>query len=204
MDIKPTDYELSKNLINKMLSNGSITEEELDTVLDSIDTNAKEKDTSRHPFIMMTYDIDSIRTFHVISLLNKSFTFIDNFEDYTDVSPEDINKFIKKNNIQMHKKSETSLFELNECMICLDEIDKIKSNDLTTLYCSHYYHTKCIDEWLKKSSNCPICKRSIYKIVFDEWFDIQYNKWIDEISQPKKRNLYKIKFKQNYKMCVIS
>lgn len=26
------------------------------------------------------------------------------------------------------------------------------------LNCFHRYHAKCIDEWLKKNSMCPICK----------------------------------------------
>lgn len=44
---------------------------------------------------------------------------------------------------------------LDECIICLEEM---KENDnLTLLKCSHIYHSKCIEIWLKKKSICPLC-----------------------------------------------
>ena len=203
MDIIPTEYELSKNLIYKILSHGSVTEDELNKVLESIEFKANGCNTLRHPFIMMSFEIDSIRSFHVISMLNKSFTFIDNFTNYTNVSLDDIDKFMKKNNITMHKNLEKSHYDISECMICLETIDKIKYNDLITLSCLHYYHAECIDKWLKKSSECPICKQSIYKIALNEWFDVQHNKWINDI-YAERYTKHNIRSKTKNKMCIIS
>jgi hypothetical protein len=107
---------------------------------------------------------------------------------------------MKKNNIEMYKNSKTSTYDICECMVCLENIDKENSANLTTLYCSHYFHTECINEWLNKSQSCPICKQSIYKIVLNEWFETQYKKWEDEISNPKPKK----KFKFNKNMCIIS
>lgn len=53
------------------------------------------------------------------------------------------------------KKSDLILDE--SCLIC---IDPYKCNQLkrTLPKCKHYFHKKCIDKWLKKKSNCPICR----------------------------------------------
>lgn len=47
----------------------------------------------------------------------------------------------------------TELFE--SCPICYEEF---KNKDLVRdLSCGHFYHTTCVDIWLKKKSVCPIC-----------------------------------------------
>ena len=51
---------------------------------------------------------------------------------------------------------------MDNCPICLQEI-KIKEIDTN---CQHNYHQKCLDKWLRKSKECPICRRVVnYKIV---------------------------------------
>jgi len=45
------------------------------------------------------------------------------------------------------------------CSICLDDL---KINDqMKTLPCMHYYHEKCIWDWLKNNGVCPTCRCSI-------------------------------------------
>ncbi|XP_039277658.1 DNA ligase 1 isoform X2 [Nilaparvata lugens] len=44
--------------------------------------------------------------------------------------------------------------ELEDCIICSEEIDR---KHLTTLECHHYFHTECIRKWLKEKSICPLC-----------------------------------------------
>jgi hypothetical protein len=41
------------------------------------------------------------------------------------------------------------------CSICLDLIILKKA---FTLQCSHTFHEKCINKWLKKKRECPICR----------------------------------------------
>jgi len=47
----------------------------------------------------------------------------------------------------------------NECPICLCEIKK--SDNVRFLACFHKYHNKCITDWSKKQSVCPICQIDI-------------------------------------------
>ena len=43
-----------------------------------------------------------------------------------------------------------------ECSICLGDF---KARDkLFELRCGHLYHQKCLKDWLKKSTRCPLCK----------------------------------------------
>lgn len=43
-----------------------------------------------------------------------------------------------------------------KCVICLNEDDdSIKE----ILPCAHLFHHKCIDEWRKTSTACPICRQ---------------------------------------------
>lgn len=46
-----------------------------------------------------------------------------------------------------------------KCMICVEPFKRGES--LRTLPCLHRYHRKCIDEWLRRSHLCPICKHDV-------------------------------------------
>ena len=52
---------------------------------------------------------------------------------------------------------ENRLLENSECSICL--CDFAEGDECRTLPvpCSHTFHSKCIDEWLRLSSACPLC-----------------------------------------------
>lgn len=43
------------------------------------------------------------------------------------------------------------------CIICLA---KISAAEIMTS-CHHTYHKKCLDTWLKKSVECPVCRQKI-------------------------------------------
>ena len=48
---------------------------------------------------------------------------------------------------------------INECSICLEAF---KLNEIViTLPCSHTYHKKCMEPWLKDNNNCPLCRVNI-------------------------------------------
>jgi len=52
---------------------------------------------------------------------------------------------------------------LNEtCFICMDHY---KVNELKRILpnCSHCFHKKCVDKWLKKRSSCPVCRDELIK-----------------------------------------
>jgi len=47
-----------------------------------------------------------------------------------------------------------------ECPICLEEISK---KDASKIMCSnnHLYHDKCIKQWMKQKTECPLCKENL-------------------------------------------
>ncbi|KAJ8904689.1 hypothetical protein NDN08_001207 [Rhodosorus marinus] len=45
-----------------------------------------------------------------------------------------------------------------ECAICLMEMH---TEDASRLNCGHLFHTRCVDEWLKVKSLCPVCKARV-------------------------------------------
>ncbi|KAL3523996.1 hypothetical protein ACH5RR_016830 [Cinchona calisaya] len=47
-----------------------------------------------------------------------------------------------------------------ECAICLgifQEGEKVK----VLPDCRHFYHSECVDEWLRTQSSCPLCRASL-------------------------------------------
>lgn len=41
------------------------------------------------------------------------------------------------------------------CPIC---IDKLGTDDTSTLRCGHMYHACCIYKWFDRNVNCPLCR----------------------------------------------
>lgn len=53
--------------------------------------------------------------------------------------------------------------EAPSCMVCLEEY---KSGDIVkTLPCLHYFHSACIDKWLRRNGKCPECRVPISTIM---------------------------------------
>uniref|UniRef100_A0A183C3U8 RING-type domain-containing protein n=1 Tax=Globodera pallida TaxID=36090 RepID=A0A183C3U8_GLOPA len=51
----------------------------------------------------------------------------------------------------------------SECAVCLGNFeagDKVRPLPP----CEHIFHTECIELWLKKHNNCPLCRAEIFKI----------------------------------------
>lgn len=46
-----------------------------------------------------------------------------------------------------------------QCMICLSEFET--GELLRRLPCTHVYHQPCIDEWLHRCTDCPLCKTNV-------------------------------------------
>ncbi|KAH7297199.1 hypothetical protein KP509_26G058500 [Ceratopteris richardii] len=47
-----------------------------------------------------------------------------------------------------------------KCSIC--QVDFEEGNELGTLKCGHSHHFQCIEEWLSRKNQCPICKASAF------------------------------------------
>ncbi len=50
---------------------------------------------------------------------------------------------------------------MTECAICTNEYTE--EDDITPLPCnvSHYFHTSCIETWLKQKTECPLCRSPV-------------------------------------------
>ncbi|CAA0811721.1 E3 ubiquitin ligase BIG BROTHER [Striga hermonthica] len=49
--------------------------------------------------------------------------------------------------------------EKEECVICCSEYKN--GAKLTTLPCTHQYHSQCITPWLQQNKQCPICQKEV-------------------------------------------
>jgi len=47
----------------------------------------------------------------------------------------------------------------DSCAICLDDLQT--GQMVKALTCSHKFHSKCINFWLKQKLKCPLCKERI-------------------------------------------
>lgn len=59
-------------------------------------------------------------------------------------------------------KYDANVFQSQKsCMICLIDFDNEAL--VTPLPCDirHYYHTRCIEEWLLQNARCPLCKAEV-------------------------------------------
>ncbi|KAF4652499.1 hypothetical protein FOL46_009703 [Perkinsus olseni] len=50
----------------------------------------------------------------------------------------------------------------DQCMICLNDFSP-SDPPLRVLPCSHVFHAACIDEWLRRNTDCPICKDNVQR-----------------------------------------
>ena len=62
----------------------------------------------------------------------------------------------KQNLLNNELKKQLTIDSNKECSICLASMNEY--NNLIILDCKHYYHKICLNEWLKKSNTCPICR----------------------------------------------
>ena len=66
------------------------------------------------------------------------------------------------NNLEKINYNDNDNLDKNNCNICINVFDN--NEKIIKLNCSHYYHIKCIETWLKKHSNkCPMCRIEVAK-----------------------------------------
>lgn len=64
-----------------------------------------------------------------------------------------LKKKIKQREIKDHE------LLLTECSICLENYEI--GDKISILSCEHFYHKRCLNEWLKKKEECPLCREEI-------------------------------------------
>eukprot|EP00731_Ephydatia_muelleri_P005858 Em0003g106a len=51
----------------------------------------------------------------------------------------------------------SSTTSVNTCAVCLDEMKQNKKQET----CSHVFHRECIEKWLRRHNDCPVCRRTL-------------------------------------------
>jgi hypothetical protein len=51
----------------------------------------------------------------------------------------------------------------HSCMICLSDFQK--EDEVRRLPCRHVFHASCVDEWLRRCTDCPICKDNVDRAI---------------------------------------
>jgi len=63
----------------------------------------------------------------------------------------------------------------NVCCICLNKkSDKI----IKCKYCNNEFDKICLDKWLKKNNNCPLCRKNISENDQIDFFEDDYDDFI--------------------------
>lgn len=66
-----------------------------------------------------------------------------------------------ENKIKIVKYENNYIYEIKECIICLNDItinnDKFKLN----CNCNNIYHYDCIKEWIDNNNRCPTCRAEL-------------------------------------------
>jgi|LakMenEpi03Aug12_release.lakeMendotaPanAssembly.Ray.scaffolds.fasta_scaffold09607_7 RING-finger-containing ubiquitin ligase len=114
--------------------------------------------------IATTFDDDIINTIFEY-FLNSTLTTFTDLNELDDVkitlSKEQLDTFEKKKVSELKE-----LFEFKEplCSICMD--DYKEEDKIIILKCNHYYHEKCIENWLcNQKVTCPICRKDTREML---------------------------------------
>jgi hypothetical protein len=74
--------------------------------------------------------------------------------------------------------------KLVECTICLQRFSK--DDIVKVLFCLHFFHAKCIMNWIKENTLCPLCKYQLDKQESTEiCIDSKKFKYVDTIGNRK-------------------
>ena len=89
------------------------------------------------------------------------------FDDYDTVISNTVNEKYseKEENNNIINKMPSFLFKNNNnekmynCVVCMCEIEE--NEECKKLECGHIFHSGCIDSWLKRTLECPMCRNEI-------------------------------------------
>jgi len=54
-----------------------------------------------------------------------------------------------------------------ECTLCLETLEA--GSELRQLDCGHFFHRACVDDWLVRARNCPLCQQDVLTKPAVEW-----------------------------------
>lgn len=77
-------------------------------------------------------------------------------EEYEERNLDNVIGFVSALKSAIDGLEKVRLTETIRCTVCLDEIKE--RSEVTCLRCLHGFHGACIEEWLKRSHYCPLCR----------------------------------------------
>ena len=112
---------------------------------------------------------------HMHFLLGRVIT-INNINEISDITSkfDDITKQLTDKLINYEIKDEKQDYDNTDyCSICFEEFgsENVQQCKVT---CKNFFHTECINIWLSKNNNCPLCR--------SPWFDTKSNDLFEEFS----------------------
>jgi hypothetical protein len=100
------------------------------------------------------------------NIINSNFTNFTYIPDYLYTNKKLNNELNNKSNNKYYNiilDNNVSL-ENDICIICMNEIyinENMNIVSLNNCNCKYEYHKKCIDIWLNKNLNCPLCRKEV-------------------------------------------
>lgn len=64
---------------------------------------------------------------------------------------------------RFNKENHNSDMDQTSCVVCMCDFENRQL--LRVLSCSHEFHAKCVDKWLKTNRTCPICRADATEVV---------------------------------------
>ncbi|KAJ0728573.1 putative transcription factor C2H2 family [Helianthus annuus] len=77
-----------------------------------------------------------------------------------DLSQETIGQ---EHSVKIGGKSDEAKEEVDICAICLQEFEM--GETYMAFECKHGYHQECIEKWLQKKKNCPVCRAHVFPFL---------------------------------------
>ena len=55
-----------------------------------------------------------------------------------------------------------------DCSICLEALNSSSEECVTTSECHHHFHLTCLNQWVRKSQTCPLCRQNLNVIYLSQ------------------------------------
>merc|ERR1712142_1330810 len=80
-------------------------------------------------------------------------------EEFELAEDDPSSKGLDEAQINRFPRSNITIAQMDKsCSVCLEDFERGIS--IRTLPCRHFFHSQCIERWLKNHTKCPMCRTS--------------------------------------------